>query len=546
MARGNRAVSSNSSAGVDVRSTRGSSRADRASASDPLNITIGIELEFLLAVSTYPEKATQDNLDDSLGRRLVEHALQQPMAAACATCGVQHTFNLQTVRSGSIDYANPHEYWAVGEDGSLHLAVDERRTLEEAVDFFHFYDIEIKSRILRPSKNFCSTSGARRRTMGHVHEISYLEEINAVLTRLHDFRGGPKRGNKLDKAYIIVNDGCGLHVHIGNERRGFPLPTVKKILSTYVANERAIDNLHAASRIGGSRLATMSLNKSRLETRSNRMCLLPMPYNSPWSMCFVAIAHALKRKRLGYEDRIGRYSSVSQYPETHIGEVEIVTAVVSFYNHDWIRVIEHAPSVRALQNLQAGFRAAPTLNLYNLGEYGSDGLILLEDDITIKHELMTLEFREHTGSLDFAEIRAWLDVVVSMVEHAHYTPDADFKTLSRKKWMQPEHSSIDLLQDLRCSEDTIRFYQQRLSLTEPSPHEAAFAADIAESDLWPIDAKIAPLMEYVAWKRRRDHLRSSVVGRIAAKLHMGGYGLFSDAYLDKLVDLKLDDPQFGS
>ena len=510
---------------------------------DLLNVTLGLELEFILAVSTYPDKASHENEDEAWAQTIVRYALSQPMVAKCAKCGTEHAFHLKVHPTSQSDY----EHWTVEEDNSLMIVNDEMKTLGENKEYFHFYAIEVKSRILRPGMNFETTPGDRG--TGHVHEITYVEEIDSVLSRLHDFFTGATCGHKIDRTRIVLNSTSGLHIHVGNERRGFPLPTVKNILGTYVANERAIDGLHAASRISGCRIATEALDKPFHDRSVNDLHLLPLAFNTSWSTQFAQTAHTLKRQRFGYNTRKSCLPRPSDqpafcYPETHMNESSVGNAVDSFYVGDWLEVIDHAPSLQAIQQLQMLSLGRGTLNLRNLAPHDSDD----EKDEEFRFwgdQMMTIEFRQHAGSLDAAEIHAWMDVVVSIVTHAHYTPDADYKALSRTQWLQPDYGSIDLLKEICCSLDTKRFYRHKLSSVPTAPNEGVFAADIAEIDLFPTDAMIAPLLEYVEWKRRQDYHPGNVADRIKEKFRMGGYGKFHDEYLNQLGGFNLYDPYLG-
>jgi hypothetical protein len=506
---------------------------DSTPALDLLNITLGLELEFLLAVNTYPEKASHENEDEVWAHTIVRYALSQPMVAKCAKCGTEHAFQLKVHPTSQSDY----EHWTVEEDDSLMIVNDEMKPLGDNKEYFHFYAMEVKSRIIQRTR--------------HVHEITYVQEIDAVLSRLHDFFTGPTRGHQIDKTYIVLNSTSGLHIHVGNERYGFPLPTLKKILSTYVANERAIDSLHATSRISGSRIATEPLEKPFYDRTVNDLHLLPVAFNISWSTQFSQNAHTLKRHRLGYNTRkscLPRPNDypATYYPETHMNDSSVSKAVDSFYVGDWLEVIDHAPSLKAVQQLQMLSFGRGSLNLRNLAPYDSDD----ENDGEFRFwgdRMMTIEFRQHAGSLNSAEIHAWMDFVVSIVTHAHYTPDADYKALSRTEWLQPNYGSMDLLKELGCSLDTKRFYRNKLGATRQSqePNEGMFAADIAEIDLFPADAMIAPLLEYVEWKRRQDYHPGNVADRIKEKFRMGDYGKFPDEYLNQLVNFNLYDPYLG-
>ena len=228
-------------------------------------------------------------------------------------------------------------------------------------------------------------------------------------------------------------------------------------------------------------------------------------------------------------------------------------SVDSFHVSDFLAVIDHAPTLNDLQQRHY-YAGRPTLNIENLGEYESNGTrpsnFDEEDDgrpLPYEPKMMTLEFRQHAGSLDSAEIHAWVDTVASMVKHAHYTSDTDFHSISRNEWLKPNYSSIELLRELGCSQATLLFYSERLALGQPSrqANERAFATDIADTDVYPVDAMIAPLLEYVAWKRQQDYHPRAVRDRIKEKFRLGGYGKSSYKYLNELVGFNTEDLDLG-
>lgn len=53
----------------------------------------------------------------------------------------------------------------------------------------------------------------------------------------------------VSKFRLFTNEKCGLHVHVGNENRGFDLPTLKKFCSLITAFERQLESLHPPSRV---------------------------------------------------------------------------------------------------------------------------------------------------------------------------------------------------------------------------------------------------------------------------------------------------------
>jgi len=54
-----------------------------------------------------------------------------------------------------------------------------------------------------------------------------------------------------DKFDIFVNESCGLHVHVGNQRKGFQLQTLKNFCMLTTIFERQLNSLHPPDRVSG-------------------------------------------------------------------------------------------------------------------------------------------------------------------------------------------------------------------------------------------------------------------------------------------------------
>ena len=54
----------------------------------------------------------------------------------------------------------------------------------------------------------------------------------------------------IDEFDVSVNDSCGLHVHVGNKKRGFPLQTLKHFSILTAMFEHQLNSLHPDHRIG--------------------------------------------------------------------------------------------------------------------------------------------------------------------------------------------------------------------------------------------------------------------------------------------------------
>ena len=498
----------------------------------PLKITLGIEFEFLLAVSTYPKEATASTLRQSKGLSLVKTALSQPMKAQCASCGEWHEFNL---RFNIKSHKDPTS-WTVEGDPSVRLFTDKEERLGDNFKYFHFYPVEVKSRVLY--HHGALKTRVEEPLIGCAHKIRWFQEVEAVLKRIHDrfIVPGP-RPLGTSRAFAMINRSCGLHVHVGNEKRGFPLRTVQKVLSTYVANERIIDALHTDDRISGSKLALEPLEHPLSYIDDYDMH--PRIYNLPWSKHLIQIAYGLGKKQRdlhSFSSKALATPVCCEYvsPGPHL-EVSVSTAAFSFNVVDWLEVIDRAPSLTTLQNLQHGWAHNSTLNLANLGQYDSH-------EYNPNGRTMTFEFRQHAGTLDQDSVRAWVDVVVGIVQHAHDISAADFKELCTNVWQSPTYGTVDLLKTIKCSDRTIEHYGLRLGMPRASSNHGGddvFRKDMANLELLPHENLIRPLVELLNHKQAQSLLPSNVYARIDEKLRLGGYGQFSREYLDELTSMDI-------
>ncbi|KAK3704522.1 hypothetical protein LTR37_013805 [Vermiconidia calcicola] len=496
-----------------------------------LEITLGLEFEFILAVNTFPTKAASINYSALTALNMVRAALVHPMIAKCADCGEVHQFRLEMNASCAMD----HSRWTVEEDGSVVVTNEEIEALGDSAQFFHFYSIEVKSRILYHEHNLRTTCGSR--SDGHIHEISYTQEFEAVLERLHSsFTSRDRRG----RATILLNRTCGFHVHVGNGKRGFPLRTVKNVVSTYVANERAIDALHSTSRIGGTRLALDPLAVQTFAMLHRH--LEPAAFNMPWSEHFIATTHWLRRHEAGLsrtDHAIPHaYDAGVLYPESHLRDPHFAQAAVANNVAAWLEIVRLAPDLDKLKELQSMKSHSSTLNLNNLAGQNDDAWGNM-------YQLNTIEFRQHAGTLDRVEVRAWLDTVVSIVHHAHNVTETDFAQLcSDQHWLSPTHRTSDLLETIGCSEGTVKHYKHKLGIRIP---HCSYGRDVMQQDMvalseLPADNMLKPLQQLLASKRARDILPAQVQCRIGEKFKHGGYGQFIPEYLERM-DLIGLDPQ---
>ncbi|TKA57257.1 hypothetical protein B0A55_12606, partial [Friedmanniomyces simplex] len=230
----------------------------------PLGLTLGVELECILAHCTYPSNSTtcgQFVRGSRLGKDTVAEALSQPIQATCSTCGARHWFDLPVKVTACSVTGDAYTEWHVADDSSIELTEAEKAPLANSLRYFDFYSIEIRTRIMKADQAKQTTPSKSQ--PGHTHTIAYAEEVRAVLAHLNQTFNTPPPPGQCPPFRLLVNNSCGMHVHLGNETHaGFPLRTLKNLLSTYYACEAAIDALHAVDRIGGSGIACLPTNQT--------------------------------------------------------------------------------------------------------------------------------------------------------------------------------------------------------------------------------------------------------------------------------------------
>ena len=176
---------------------------------EPLTLTFGIELEFVLRVDLKDHLTLLDDDDDDN-----DESYEETMNSVR-----DHFFNLLTKRfprsTGLVDFG----VWEVGTDESIEAdgppfgPQDVRRYGD-----YDYIGIELRS----PALPYTAESLVK------IGEMCWL----------------------LGKFDILVNESCGLHVHVGNERKGFPLETIKNLCILTATFERELESLHPPHRIG--------------------------------------------------------------------------------------------------------------------------------------------------------------------------------------------------------------------------------------------------------------------------------------------------------
>ncbi|KAI6906241.1 hypothetical protein KC318_g855 [Hortaea werneckii] len=535
-----------------------------------LHTTLGIELEFVLAhVTTFPQVHRESSLGGLLGVRAVKHMLQQPVTVRCATCNKRHMTKLTVIRDEDCD--EDYTGWIVTEDGSIRTK-EETTRLKNKQGHVRFYKIEVVSRVLSAEMNRDTRQSPDQ--PGHTHNIKINEEVSAVLKIINGMSGSTIK-NIPGRFYPFVNSSCGLHVHVGNQQDGFPLQTVKNFLTVFALCERQIDMLHSAQRTGGSDLPTQPLQDRFLYDRPASGCAAfglwdDSVYNIPLSAWHhIGVHHRLHCLQGGHEtlDPLAAYGlylegefghrktysledvdlldqdvdlldqdvdlldqvRAGRYPENMFaGSTDLEKAAHQYSAGANVVVIQNAPTVLALHSLMATGHES-TINLANICVFPWEG--------DSPDKKMTIELRQHAGTLDVQQVLSWVDFIISAMRYSH--AKQSYEQMANTRFSHPDYDAIDLLAELGCNEQTVQNYTCKLYGNDAGElyadsTEVAALNEISKLTTTEEGRIIAPVLKRSIKQQAMAIHPIQVSTRICEKLLVGGYGHFSDEDLDEL------------
>ncbi|KAH9829790.1 putative amidoligase enzyme [Teratosphaeria destructans] len=412
-----------------------------------------------------------------------------------------------------------------------------RKERAEVADlqYVDLHPVEIRSRILSRREPLLTRPSVR--DLSHTHSITYQEEITAVLTALDK---AFNQWSELDQntpipSYIYSNESCGLHVHIGNGRKGFPYRTVRNIVSTYVANERQIDTMHSTNRIGGGKHPLM-IQHNRFGCQYwDTSVITPAAYNMPWATHHHMSVYNRRGRAARDSPMLTHDFQESRYPAEYLDDPEIRRAAFEYSCAAQLTLINRAPNLEALRHMQGSWSHNSTVNLENLPtrEELSEG----------RKRKLTIEFRQHAGTLSVTEVLAWINVVSNVVVFSHTVSDRDIVMLCAGQWSSPFHTTDSFLGTIGCAPKTIKHYRGRAGLRPGCPSYAQRRFDRITNQpvmsFHPYEPTTA-LVRFLAHEHLRLNAPDEVQHRIGKKFASGGYGQFPDWYLDQvkgIIDL---------
>jgi hypothetical protein len=180
----------------------------------------------------------------------------------------------------------------------------------------------------------------------------------------------------------------------------------------------------------------------------------------------------------------------------------------------WLRVVQKAESYKDLAELYNGLAPkASTINIMYLEAH---------------RKLQTIEFRQHSGTLDFEEVMTWVGACVSIVEFCMNVSEEAYIGLLYSRWDDFSFTFPELLRCIGVPEKTVMHYEK---IVYERDHEYADIQYERALDLENRHGRpdpLTPLVEFVEGARRRNRMRRAVENRIELKHLAGGYGFYPE------------------
>ncbi|KAM0795685.1 putative amidoligase enzyme-domain-containing protein [Usnea florida] len=186
---------------------------------EPLTLTFGVELEFILTFNWEDHEVDMAHIFDMCdphARQIDGHYskdyLQYMDLRARKESASDDFFHALSGKGFPVSRTPDLNAWNIARDHSIETP------RSGSDDFGYGYvGIELKS----PALPYTTES---------------LVEIRRMCRHLETF-------------HILINESCGLHVHVGNERKGFPVETMKNLCILAVTFERELESIHPPHRM---------------------------------------------------------------------------------------------------------------------------------------------------------------------------------------------------------------------------------------------------------------------------------------------------------
>lgn len=499
-----------------------------------LDLSLGVEFEFLI-LKSYPKGQRDTHNGDkdqriSYGLGLVSSVLEQPIQVPCSNCEQFNSIALplcvQKPEAPDPDY----HCWNIASDASIKLKDQDIWVLKEKA--CNSYAVEVISQILFGKIKYRAVH--KEANTQHEHPFLYQQEIEGVLNLLKQAFNSPGTPTERAGEHFVINNTCSFHVHIGNRASGFPLQTVKNVLCISTAFERLIDSMHARSRIGGSRLARCDLSdfySSDIPDPNDmsEACKIDEDvYNTPLTQHLISSAYVTLRN----DDETPEHDQDRhRYPHLQLQSNPSITAAArKFDTMSFIRVIQQAPTLQALQELfgrrGTGLKPVDTkktnINILNL----SDPV----DPVDPKPK-NTIEFRQHAGVATPEEALPWVDFVLTLVQYAHKQNAESINSMCEKAAIEPNITLKDMFDLLGLGAETQEYYlSQAANLSNATTQTASTGTEQSG-----VGYTVQTIVARLAAECKTAHSPGTVSQAVRKKFRLCGYGQFSRIFIEEYV-----------
>lgn len=273
---------------------------------------------------------------------------------------------------------------------------------------------------------------------------------------------------------VLTNKETGFHVHIGLGDKIYKLSGVRNLLILMAAFERCFDYLHPVSRI---------------EHSQNNPCR-PLSW----------ICHS------------------------HLEYDSLCTL-----DH-WLQYLSTANVTDLEQFFQIPFQVAPGI-IHYISSYHQFSVDISRGSLNDGFDrvcgtdlnMQTIEFRQHTSTLDYNTMVSWIEVCARLVSISSWGGADQFvRQLIETNSMNPDLKVTDLLASFDIPENVLLFYHKKLNVTDYNVVEDERCA----LGYWQIiNSPLTPLITRVAVNRLNDSMPSAVRAfGVQYKLSLGQYG----------------------
>jgi hypothetical protein len=503
---------------------------------EPLDISFGVEFEFIL-IENFPrwQEWESSELKDKVfcGLSQVGDVLKNARFK-CSSCGDDFHMPIG-VQPANQSWRPDHSGWNVVADASMQLTERQKALLKE--NHYDMMGIEVTSRKLFADREqpVPSNDATTTTTTDHQHTISTADEIATILGALKQAFNSPEaaaQDGRRPPRWLVVNKTCDLHVHVGNDNKGFPLQTAQNLVSLCTAFERVTDGMHPYTRTGGTGLALAALDAldSEPEIRVGEDALkqYAVTQHEPYNVGFVehSIARAwCQRRENSHHPSPASVPSMPVYPFNKTSTDPVIARAASgLHTAAFLSLIQSAPSLNSLiENLVCGKETTVSL------------MYLLEWESAAK----TIEFRQHAAATTPAETLPWIDFATAFVRYAHASSADDIRRVCTDAANDPTLSLMELLVLLPMRQQHMHYYLDRAAGSTHFYDDVAARAEV-QAAFGNVVGPLRTIALELIDEEKAGYDITAVRKGVRGKFDAGGYGQFSREVIDVYAS-DLDD-----